>query len=225
MRVLIFVWLLLLAVAAAMSVCAAIWDTWAGDVRAMREVQSWAFPGEGLADGVRAGTTTQVLTYVSLALAVVVFVLGGRWEAAGIVVAVAVLNVLQPSLKEIIDRPRPDASDGIAVRAVYTSLSFPSGHAMSGMVVFGMWVWAIHRWTQMAQMGRWARVGRWTITAGLLVMLVLTGVCSVWLGVHWPSDVVGGWVWGLVVVVAVAWMSEVGSRRYSDSGVDVGGEH
>lgn len=94
---------------------------------------------------------------------------------------------LQQGLKGAVGRPRPSWPDPVD-SADYTA--FPSGHAMTAMVTCGLllWVLALH----------W-REGRrgWGTIAGVAVVSVLgVGWTRVYLGVHWPSDVVGGWLLG-----------------------------
>ena len=55
------------------------------------------------------------------------------------------------------------------------------------------------------------------VAATLLVVLALTGIVNVWLGVHWPSDVLGGYLWGAVLLLpAVA----AGERLQRDQEVE-----
>lgn len=87
-----------------------------------------------------------------------------------------------------IGRVRPDVSPHLVV--VKTS-SFPSGHATSSMIVALTLALALTRHT------------RWThpaVALGILLSLAI-GVSRVMLGVHWPSDVIGGWTFGLLWVL------------------------
>jgi undecaprenyl-diphosphatase len=87
-----------------------------------------------------------------------------------------------------IARVRPDVSPHLVV--VKTS-SFPSGHATSSMIFYLTMALALTVGT------RWHR-----IAAGAAVLLsLLIGTSRVMLGVHWPSDVVGGWAFGMLWVL------------------------
>jgi len=87
-----------------------------------------------------------------------------------------------------IARPRPDLETHLVV--VKTS-SFPSGHANSSMVFFLTLALALTADT------RWQR----TAVIGAIGLSILVGVSRVMLGVHWPSDVVGGWALGMLWVL------------------------
>lgn len=101
-------------------------------------------------------------------------------------------------LKSLFTRARPE----IVTRLidVDASWSLPSGHAANSAAVYGaMALVATVIWWRKAQ-----RRTIWAIT-GLLVFLI--GLSRVWLGVHWPSDVIAGWLlgagWALLVAVVI----------------------
>lgn len=71
--------------------------------------------------------------------------------------------------------------------------SFPSGHAMISMTVYGLAAWLLAHYYP-----RWRRVIY--LVAGLLIFSI--GVSRVYLGVHWPSDVLAGFLFGFLVIVA-----------------------
>ena len=87
-----------------------------------------------------------------------------------------------------IGRVRPDVSPHLVV--VKTS-SFPSGHATSSMIFYLTMALALTVGT------RWHRVA----AAGAVVLSLLIGTSRVMLGVHWPSDVIGGWAFGMLWVL------------------------
>lgn len=99
-----------------------------------------------------------------------------------------------------IARARPDLETHLVV--VKTS-SFPSGHANSAMI-FYLTIALI-----LTQGTRW----RGPAVALAIVVAILVGVSRVLLGVHWPSDVVGGWAFGMLWVMmtlrlAQRWIEE-----------------
>jgi undecaprenyl-diphosphatase len=106
--------------------------------------------------------------------------------------ALLVVIMLGRGLSEVqkysIARARPDIEPHLV--AVKTS-SFPSGHAASSMVFYLTLALALTAGT------RWRRPS--VIVAVLLSLLI--GISRVMLGVHWPSDVVGGWAFGMVWVL------------------------
>ncbi|GAB3180853.1 phosphatase PAP2 family protein [Streptomyces incanus] len=116
-----------------------------------------------------------------------------RWTAVWLVVTCAVATMVQQVLKAAVGRARPVWTDPVD-SAHYAA--FPSGHAMTATVTCGLLLWLLH------QHGVGRAVWGWAVA---LAALSVTGVglTRVWLGVHWPTDVLGGWLLG-IVVVAVA---------------------
>jgi undecaprenyl-diphosphatase len=101
-------------------------------------------------------------------------------------------------LKELLDRPRPPA-DGRLVHAVSESL--PSGHATTAVVVVGTLV-------VLAWQGR-TRAARTGMVAAAAIWVGAVGLTRIYLGVHWFSDVIAGWLvggaWLAVCMVAWSW--------------------
>jgi membrane-associated phospholipid phosphatase len=121
-------------------------------------------------------------------LPVLALLLRGRrwWTAAWLTVAVVVVGPLTSLLKDYFGRVRPDFAEG---GARYESLSFPSGHAsgIATLVTVGL----ILAWPLLA-----ARARHWALVVGV-VLVVVVGLTRMWLGVHYLSDVVGGWALGV----------------------------
>ncbi|AXI85448.1 hypothetical protein SAM9427_05670, partial [Streptomyces sp. ETH9427] len=95
-------------------------------------------------------------------------------------------------LKAALGRERPVWSDPVD-SAHYAA--FPSGHAMTATVVLGLLLWLLHRH------GVGLVVWR-TALAVAVVSVAGVGLTRIWLGVHWPTDVLGGWLLGALTVVA-----------------------
>ena len=167
-----------------------------GDLAATRTVQEWPFPGETLSDVVRAVTETEVAVLIGLVLSVVALRVGCRRPVLAFALGLCAVALLQFLLKEIVDRPRP-SPELIDLRAGFTSLSFPSGHTMSATYVYGF-----------VALGVLATPYRVTIrvaaATAVAAFLVLGGLANVYLGVHWSSDVIGGYLWALAILVPAA---------------------
>ncbi len=105
---------------------------------------------------------------------------------------------LNDLLKDVFERPRPDVVPHLATFATW---SFPSGHAMSSMAAYGAIALLIAR----LERSRAARLATWLVAA--LVILVI-GASRIYLGVHYLSDILGGYAAGLAwVAFAAAGMS------------------
>lgn len=117
------------------------------------------------------------------------------WWVAGTVVAAA---GVQQAVKALVGRDRPEWRDPVDSAAFS---AFPSGHAMTAAVVCGLLLWVV------ALVGREPWRG-WGTLAGLAVVSVLgVGWTRIYLGVHWPSDVLAGWLmgWCCVAVAVVSY--------------------
>jgi undecaprenyl-diphosphatase len=132
-------------------------------------------------------------------------VLGYLWirrqhRAASVLLAgVLGAALASPLLKRAFDRPRPELVPHMA--EVY-SASFPSGHAMMSAATYlllGMMLARVHRER---------RVRAYLVAASTLIAL-LVGVSRVYVGVHWPTDVLAGWalgaLWAIVVWTVAEW--------------------
>ena len=110
----------------------------------------------------------------------------GRFAAA-LLLVILIGRGLTEAQKYWIARARPDIEPHLVVVKTW---SFPSGHATSSMIFYLVLALAI------------APVGRRRIAASAAILLsLLIGLSRVMLGVHWPSDVIGGWCFGLLWVL------------------------
>ncbi len=133
------------------------------------------------------GTDRGVFTLVALAVLIAVAVLRLWWGLLSVFLAWFTAVVVMTPLKDLFDRPRPPAD--LAITTLQTS-SFPSTHAIitSAAVVAVL----MARWWTSPRLHR--------IAAGLGLVLVLSsGAAMVYLGGHWTTDVLAGWVVGVVV--------------------------
>lgn len=172
-----------------------------GELRVVRWSQSLGGPVPTLAEFVRATTSTEACLVASLLPAGWLVRRHGRRAAPAILIVLCSVLVVQPVMKELVDRPRPTA-DQVDVRAEHTSMSFPSGHSLSTTTTWGAASLAAWR----ARRRAWAPV--------LAIPVVVTGLSSSIQGVHWPSDalagtIVGGFAAWWVMRVVPRW----GERR------------
>lgn len=136
-----------------------------------------------------------------IAVAVVALWWRGARALAVWVAGTSVLStVLQQGLKSAVGRERPQWPDPVD-SAHYAA--FPSGHAMTAMVSCALLLWLLRRHEPGPLVWRTALVVAWVSVIGV-------GVTRLYLGVHWLSDVLGGWLLG----AALAGFSIAGFARY-----------
>ena len=127
-----------------------------------------------------------VLTLIVAAVALSLLFMRRRAAAAFIVGAVLTGTLLSTSLKALFDRPRPDLT---GVVTVFTS-SFPSGHATVSAVAY------LTLGTCLAEMTDIPRLESVLHRLRGVPYRLIVGLSRVYLGVHYPSDVVAGWAIG-----------------------------
>jgi undecaprenyl-diphosphatase len=142
-----------------------------------------------------------VLTLLVAATIVYLLMAGKRLDALTVLIAVAGGQALSSLLKLGIDRPRPDL---VAHLAEVQTLSFPSGHAMLSAVTY------LTLGSLLARAANSRGTAIFFLAFAVLLALMV-GVSRIYLGVHWPSDVLAGWcagfAWSLACWIAARWMA------------------
>jgi undecaprenyl-diphosphatase len=113
-------------------------------------------------------------------------------------------------LKVTMARERPDLLEPVIVEHGF---SFPSGHSALGMVAYGIAAVLVSR-------SRLPRRARTVLVAILGAVVGLICLSRIWLGVHYPTDVLAGWVAGGVVVVLFAALTRRVSPAPAEGAVD-----
>jgi undecaprenyl-diphosphatase len=127
-----------------------------------------------------------VLTVVTIVAALAFLFHRKRLHAAVLVGAVVLAQITNDIAKALYDRPRPDLVDHGSY--VY-SASFPSGHSMLSATTYLTLAMLISS----LEPTRSTKVLVYILSA---IVVAMVGVSRVYLGVHWPSDVIGGWALG-----------------------------
>ena len=117
----------------------------------------------------------------------------GRFAAA-LLLVILIGRGLTEAQKYWIARARPDIEPHLVIVKTW---SFPSGHATSSMIFYLVLALAI------APVG-WRRIA----ASAAILLSLLIGLSRVMLGVHWPSDVIGGWAFGLLWVLLTLRLAE-----------------
>lgn len=123
-----------------------------------------------------------------------------RAEAGWIAASMIGASTINALMKDWIGRPRPTLVPHLVE---VTHASFPSGHAMTSAAVYSTLALMLGEGVQQ-------RGGRVALTLFFGALVVLIGCSRVYLGVHWPSDVLGGWcfgtAWALLVFAGNRWL-------------------
>lgn len=138
----------------------------------------------------------QVILSATLGL-IFVFLYRRDWDHLRLVVmTMSGAGILDGVLKSAFHRARPDPFFG----ATPTTYSFPSGHALVSLCFYGLLAGLV----SLAAQKPWQRMAGWS-AAGFLIGLI--GLSRIYLGVHWPSDVLAGYAAALIWMGAVRAMA------------------
>jgi undecaprenyl-diphosphatase len=137
-----------------------------------------------------------------------------RREAVLVFVILAAATIGSESVKAIAARDRPSGPVPGIPGVVY---SYPSGHALEDVMILGML--SVRLWR--SKQARWLKIGFALIST---VLCALIGVARVALNVHYPSDILGGFVGGLACLGWYAWGTRDGAWA-SRPGTSLSGLH
>jgi undecaprenyl-diphosphatase len=161
-----------------------------------RAVPSWL--GSTLQRATDIGTPT--ITISLLVAAALLSAVNGDIRLGLLTALAAGAAVVPGLLKYLFHRTRPDT--------LYVSVhnphgtSFPSGHSAGSVIAFGYFAWL--------SIGALPALGAAVLVLGVVVLIGLIGISRVWLGAHYPTDVLGGWIIGALLLaglirISTAW--------------------
>jgi membrane-associated phospholipid phosphatase len=143
---------------------------------------------------------------LSALIVLLLYVLGLRWEAISALFAAVITPVANTLVKVVIRRPRPSI-DFVHVLKILNSYSFPSGHVMFYVGFFGF-LWFLvftllkHSWRRTLLL----------ILLGFFIALI--GISRIYLGQHWPSDVLGAYLLGGLTLLVILQFYRWGKKRF-----------
>ena len=145
-------------------------------------------------------------TKTIVALCILFIIIPKITKKYGIPIAVTAIvgSAINKIIKHTMLRPRPDVSLHLIEQGGW---SFPSGHSISGLLMYGLLAWLILRY---------ARNQKFRIIAAVLLTLLWVGVglSRIYLGVHYPTDVLGGWLLGMVILmITIAVIEKIEEKR------------
>jgi undecaprenyl-diphosphatase len=137
-----------------------------------------------------------VLGLVTVAALAVLIVYGRTRQAVVFAAAAVGAQVLAEAIKSVVGRPRPTF---VARYDLIASSSFPSGHSLMAPAIY-------FTLAAIVSAGELRPAARVLLMAGSVLLVAAIGVSRVYLGVHWPTDVLAGWTLGSAVAL-VAWVA------------------
>lgn len=143
-----------------------------------------------LAGPAAAGVVVGMMVYLLLE--------GRRYAAFAYPVGAALALLMDHGLKVLFERSRPDVVFALITEE---TASFPSAHALAAVLIYGFLGYLVV-----------PHITRWRLKIGLTLsaigIIFFVGFSRVYLGVHWPSDVIAGYLFGLwwliVIVMSIA---------------------
>ena len=201
-------WFTGLALFGVMAGFAAVASRFPGDLA----VAEWLQRIDGLssvADAVNAAgdfPLTLAVTLVSLAW----LALTRRFVEASFIVLSFVPRALREAISALVARPRPGA-ELVEVRDEAAGFSFPSGHVVGAMVLYGLLFYLL----QVCVPRRELRVPLQVVIA---FVIFAAGPARVYVGVHWPSDAVGGYLYGALALALLILSYRHVERRFQSGG-------
>ncbi|HJP70877.1 MAG TPA: phosphatase PAP2 family protein [Candidatus Limnocylindria bacterium] len=145
--------------------------------------------------------STAAVTAVAILSAALGLLLGTWRSGLAGAIAITLASLGNSAFKLGIARARPDLLEPVIVEHGF---SFPSGHSALGMVAYGVLAVVVSR-------SHLPRAVRTAVLVGLGLLVGLIGLSRIWLGVHYPTDVLAGWSAGAVVVLVYAALTRPGS--------------
>ena len=121
--------------------------------------------------------------FIILLTVILIAVIKNKKIGLSILTNLAIITILNQLLKRILQRPRPTE-----YRIIEESgYSFPSGHSMISMAFYGYLIYLIYKYVENKSV-------KWTLISLLSVLICLIGISRIYLGVHYTSDVLGGFL-------------------------------
>jgi membrane-associated phospholipid phosphatase len=158
----------------------------------MRFVSEHRTPGMTLfaTDVMNAGGNRAVLGMCGIAALILVVAFRAVRVAVAGITALVVATLLSPALKDVVERPRPPGAFALVEASGY---AMPSSHALRAAAL-SVAVLVVLR--PGSPVGRALVLG---VVSLVVVANVILGVLLVYVGAHWPTDVLAGWVVGSLV--------------------------
>ena len=121
--------------------------------------------------------------FLSIATVMLFLLIKNKKIGLSIISNIVIITILNQLLKRILQRPRPTEFRIVEE----TGYSFPSGHSMVSMAFYGYLIYLIYRYIK-------NKYVKWILITILSILICLIGISRIYLGVHYTSDVLGGFL-------------------------------
>ena len=128
--------------------------------------------------------------FLSIATIALLLLIKNKKIGLSIFSNIVIITILNQLLKRILQRPRPTEFRIVEE----TGYSFPSGHSMVSMAFYGYLIYLIYRYIK-------NKYVKWTLITILSILICLIGISRIYLGVHYTSDVLGGFLLSISYLV------------------------
>ena len=141
--------------------------------------------------------------FIILLTVILIAVIKNKKIGLSILANLAIITILNQLLKRILQRPRPTE-----YRIIEESgYSFPSGHSMISMAFYGYLIYLIYKYVENKNV-------KWILISLLSVLICFIGISRIYLGVHYTSDVLGGfWISISYLVIYISAVNNVFCRK------------
>ncbi len=140
------------------------------------------------------------LTTLSVLLVMYLFFkVKDKWGALFFILAIGIGGLLTRLLKNFYERGRPSINEEIDA----IGYSFPSGHSMGSLIFYGFIIYLVIRRAN-------SNAVKWIASIFATMLFMLIGISRIYLGAHFPSDVLAGQlagaVWLIICILALEWV-------------------
>jgi undecaprenyl-diphosphatase len=161
---------------------------WPFDKPILADVRPWV--GDGTIWRVLSESANIPLIVIGVGMVLVLFLTHRRREAILVALLLIAVTAGSEGIKQLVARPRPEGTDPNIPGVVY---SFPSGHVLEALVIFG--VIALH-----VVRSHVSRIVAWIVAVAVVADVFLVGLSRVVLNAHWPSDALASVIAGAGVL-------------------------
>lgn len=140
-----------------------------------------------------------IVTLGMICISVYLYIMGHWYRLSALAVSVTGGALALSLMKLIIHRPRPPFTDAMTIAKTF---SFPSGHSFAAFSFYAVLAWIICR------EGKSIIIRSTAVVLGLVIVLGI-GLSRIYLGVHWPSDVLGGYTAGAAMFIILVTALEI----------------